>query len=101
MSIKFALAGNPNCGKTTLFNNLTGSNQYVGTGSVSHPLTYVPEREARSGNNPHPEIHIVKHIGIFCFLSPINEKKLYEISISIKYVKHIAKLYIYYLLLRY
>lgn len=30
MSIRIALAGNPNCGKTTMFNNLTGSNQYVG-----------------------------------------------------------------------
>ena len=30
MAIKIALAGNPNCGKTTMFNDLTGSNQYVG-----------------------------------------------------------------------
>ena len=30
MELKIALAGNPNSGKTTLFNSLTGSNQYVG-----------------------------------------------------------------------
>ena len=30
MAIKIALAGNPNCGKTTMFNDLTGSNQHVG-----------------------------------------------------------------------
>ena len=30
MTVRVALAGNPNCGKTTMFNNLTGANQYVG-----------------------------------------------------------------------
>ena len=30
MNLKIALVGNPNCGKTTMFNALTGSSQYVG-----------------------------------------------------------------------
>lgn len=41
--IKIALAGNPNCGKTTLFNNLTGSNQYVG----NWPGVTVEKKEGR------------------------------------------------------
>ena len=43
MAIRIALAGNPNCGKTTMFNNLTGSNQYVG----NWPGVTVEKKEAK------------------------------------------------------
>ena len=43
MAIKIALAGNPNCGKTTMFNDLTGSNQYVG----NRPGVTVEKKEGR------------------------------------------------------
>ena len=44
--LKIALAGNPNSGKTTLFNALTGSNQYVGNwpGLNSFEISWMPLR---------------------------------------------------------
>lgn len=47
MAYKIALAGNPNCGKTTLFNNLTGSSQYVG----NWPGVTVEKKEGKLRGN--------------------------------------------------
>ena len=63
MSIKIALAGNPNCGKTTLFNALTGSNQFVG----NWPGVTVEKKEGRL--KEHRDVTIVDLPGIYS-LSP-------------------------------
>lgn len=63
MSIKIALAGNPNCGKTTLFNALTGSNQFVG----NWPGVTVEKKEGKLKG--HNDVIIMDLPGIYS-LSP-------------------------------
>ncbi|MCI8690329.1 MAG: ferrous iron transport protein B [Oscillibacter sp.] len=63
MEIKIALAGNPNCGKTTLFNSLTGSSQYVG----NWPGVTVEKKEGRLKG--HKDVIIQDLPGIYS-LSP-------------------------------
>lgn len=63
MSIKIALAGNPNCGKTTLFNALTGSNQFVG----NWPGVTVEKKEGKLKG--HKDVIIMDLPGIYS-LSP-------------------------------
>ena len=69
-TMKVALAGNPNCGKTTLFNALTGSNQYVG----NWPGVTVEKKEgtARLGDR---EITVVDLPGIYS-LSPYSMEEI-------------------------
>ena len=63
MSIRIALAGNPNCGKTTLFNGLTGSNQFVG----NWPGVTVEKKEGKL--KKHDDVVITDLPGIYS-LSP-------------------------------
>ena len=63
MSVKIALAGNPNCGKTTLFNALTGSNQFVG----NWPGVTVEKKEGKLKGNK--DVVIMDLPGIYS-LSP-------------------------------
>ena len=63
MSVEIALAGNPNCGKTTLFNALTGSNQFVG----NWPGVTVEKKEGKLKG--HKDVTIMDLPGIYS-LSP-------------------------------
>ena len=69
MSVKIALAGNPNCGKTTLFNFLTGANQYVG----NWPGVTVEKKEGKLKGNS--EVVIQDLPGIYS-LSPYSPEEV-------------------------
>ena len=69
MGIRIALAGNPNCGKTTLFNALTGLRQSVG----NWPGVTVEKKEGRLKG--HPDVSVTDLPGIYS-LSLIPLKRL-------------------------
>lgn len=69
MNVTIALAGNPNSGKTTLFNNLTGQSQYVG----NWPGVTVEKKEGKLRSNK--EIHIIDLPGIYS-LSPYTPEEI-------------------------
>lgn len=69
MNYTYALAGNPNCGKTTLFNELTGSNQYVG----NWPGVTVEKKEGKLKS--HGDIMAVDLPGIYS-LSPYSAEEM-------------------------
>lgn len=67
--IRFALAGNQNCGKTTLFNQLTGANQHVG----NFPGVTVDRKDGTIRN--HPEATVIDLPGIYS-LSPYSNEEI-------------------------
>ncbi len=69
-TLHFALAGNPNCGKTTLFNQLTGSSQYVG----NWPGVTVEKKEGRVKNSTRP-VSVLDLPGIYS-LSPYSPEEI-------------------------
>ena len=70
MSFRFALVGNPNCGKTTLFNEITGSTQYVG----NWPGVTIEKKEGKA-RKMEQDIRIVDLPGIYS-LSPYSMEEI-------------------------
>ena len=79
MSYRFALAGNPNCGKTTMFNALTGANQYVG----NWPGVTVEKKEGKVRGRKGQETVVTDLPGIYS-LSPYTLEEV----VSRNYILH-------------
>ena len=77
MELKIALAGNPNCGKTTLFNELTGSTQYVG----NWPGVTVEKKEGKLKG--HKDVIIQDLPGIYS-LSPYSMEEVVSRNYLVK-----------------
>ena len=69
MGVRIALAGNPNCGKTTMFNSMTGANQYVG----NWPGVTVEKKEGRYTRDK--EVVITDLPGVYS-LSPYSPEEV-------------------------
>ena len=79
MKLRFGLAGNPNCGKTTMFNALTGANQYVG----NWPGVTVEKKSGRLKGSGEDEIEIVDLPGIYS-LSPYTLEEVVSADFILK-----------------
>ena len=85
MSVTIALAGNPNCGKTTMFNALTGANQYVG----NWPGVTVEKKEGKLKNQK--DVTVTDLPGIYS-LSPYTLEEVVSRILQHSFLRSVSRL---------